>query len=107
MHDPHSTDVRSPGLDVLGNREWLFGLPVLGAALLSGLTFGWPACVAGVLMASFASFVLYIPMVTLWLNGGQPLAADAAAPVITPVLQRGLLALWAVTAWVVAWIAAA
>ncbi len=105
MHDPRYTPVRSSGHDGSESRSWLFGLSVLGAALLSGLTFGWPACIAGILMASFATFVLYIPMVTLWLTGGKPLAIDAAAPVITAALQRTLLALWSVTTWGVAWVA--
>lgn len=106
MHDPHSTPVRSIRDVASTNREWAFGLPVLGVALVCSLTFGGPACVAGILMASFASFILYIPMMMLWLNGGEPLAPDAEAPSITAALQRRLFALWAVTAWGVAWIAA-
>lgn len=107
MHDPILSPAARPGThDLTANREWFHGIPVLGVALVGGLTFGWAAGLAGLLLASFATFVLYIPMVTLWLNGGQALSPDATAPVITPPLQRGLLALWAVTAWGIAWIAA-
>ena len=82
------------------------GAPVLGTALAGGLAFGWPACLAGVLLASFASFVLFIPMAALWLTGGRPLASGTEPPMLPDALQRGLLALWAATAWTVAWIAA-
>jgi len=43
--------------------------------------------------------VVFLPMVTLTLNGGEPLAAGAEAPALTQGAQAVLLGLWTLAAW--------
>ena len=50
---------------------WTLGLPHGLAALASWPVFGASACVTGLVMASLALFVVYLPMTALLLNGGQ------------------------------------
>jgi hypothetical protein len=78
---------------------WLPGLPHVAAALATYFVFGGQACVAGLLLATLASFVIYLPVTALALNGGQAIAEDAPAPVLTPWAQVVLLVLWTLTAW--------
>lgn len=82
---------------------WLPGLPHALAGLACGPVFGWQAAGAGLLMAAFASFVLYLPLIALALNQGRPIPSDAATPAMTPAAHGALLALWTLTAWTVAW----
>jgi hypothetical protein len=81
---------------------WFPGLPHVVAASATWLVYGGAACAAGLLMASFVSFVVWLPMVALALNNGAPLAADAAAPALTPNAKRALFVLWTATAWLAA-----
>jgi len=64
--------------------------------------FGAPACISGILLASLVSFVVWLPLTALALNGGQPLAPDAASPVLTLRAKFTLFALWVLTAWAAA-----
>ena len=84
---------------------WFPGLPHVLAALTTWLIYGGAACVAGLLMASFVSFVVWLPLVALALNNGRPLAADAEAPALTPNARRTLFALFTATAWLAAAVA--
>jgi hypothetical protein len=84
---------------VAAERPWLPGWPHAVAALATGLVFGAQGCVTGLLLATLASFVVYLPVTALVLNGGRPIAADGPAPVLTPRAQALLLGLWTVTAW--------
>jgi hypothetical protein len=84
---------------------WFPGLPHAVAAMATWLVFGGAACVAGLLMASLVSFVVWLPLTALALNNGEPLAADAAAPALTPTAKRVLFVLWTATAWLAATIA--
>jgi hypothetical protein len=84
---------------------WFPGLPHVLAAGSSWLVFGGAACAAGLLMASFVSFVLWLPLVALALNNGAPLAPEAESPVLTPTAKRALFVLWTATAWLAAAIA--
>ncbi len=62
----------------------------------------------GLLLATLASFVVYLPVIALALNGGRAIAADAPAPALTLRAQMVLLVLWTLTAWAgaaVAWAA--
>ncbi len=93
--------IAAPAID----GPWLPGLPHVLAAATTWLVFGGAACAAGLLMASFVSFVVWLPLVALALNNGQPLAADAAAPALTPNAKRVLFVLWTATAWLAAAIA--
>jgi hypothetical protein len=84
---------------------WLPGLPHALAAAATWIVFGGAACVAGLLMASLVSFVVWLPLTALALNNGEPLASDAAAPALTPNARRALFVLWTATAWLAAAIA--
>jgi hypothetical protein len=88
------------GFGFSGDQPWLPGLPHVAAALATYFVFGWQACATGLLLATLASFVVYLPLTALTLNGGRPIAEDEAAPVLTPRAQLVLLGLWTVTAWV-------
>ena len=70
---------------VSGSTEqpWLPGLPHVAAALASYFVVGGQACVTGLLLATLASFVVYLPVTALSLNGGQAITADAPAPALT------------------------
>jgi hypothetical protein len=84
---------------------WLPGLPHAAIALAIAPVLGVAACVAGLLVATLVSFIVYLPLTVLTLNGGAALAEDAEAPPMTWRAQAVLLGLWTVTAWVTAWMA--
>jgi hypothetical protein len=84
---------------VSADQPWLPGLPHAAAALATYFVFGGQACATGLLLATLASFVVYLPLTALALNGGRPIVAEAAAPVLTARAQLVLLGLWTVTAW--------
>ena len=89
------------------DQPWLPGLAHVAAALATYFVFGGPACVTGLLLATLASFVVFLPLITLGLNGGRAIAADGPAPVLTGRAQLLLLGLWTLTAWGGAALAAA
>ena len=78
----------------------LLGLPFVLAAGSTGCVLGWPACFAALMIASLASFLVYVPMTALALNGGGALTEDAPMPPLTPRAYLVLLLLWTATAWV-------
>ena len=80
----------------------LLGLPFVLTASLPGAVCGWQTCLAGVTIAGLASFVVYLPLTVLALNGGEALAEDAPVPGLTRRTYSVLLALWTTTAWLVA-----
>ncbi len=84
------------------SQPWLPGLPHAVAGFATWFAFGGIACVTGLLMATVASFVVYLPLTALALNGGQALAEDAPAPVLPPRAQAALFVLWTLTAWAAA-----
>ncbi|HQT78065.1 MAG: hypothetical protein B7Z80_17770 [Rhodospirillales bacterium 20-64-7] len=81
------------------DRLWLPGLSHAAVASAAWPVFGGAACIAGLLLATLASFVVYLPLTALALNGGGPIAADAPAPAMTPLARVVLLGLWTATAW--------
>ncbi|MDR3532081.1 MAG: hypothetical protein P4L90_16215 [Rhodopila sp.] len=87
------------GFGFSADQPWLPGLPHVAAALATYFVFGGQACVTGLLLATLASFVVYLPLTALALNGGQAIAADRPAPVLTTRAQVVLLGLWTLTAW--------
>jgi hypothetical protein len=87
------------GYGFSADQPWLPGLPHVAAALATYFVFGAQACVTGLLLAALASFVVYLPLTALALNGGRPIAADGPAPALTTRAQIVLLALWTLTAW--------
>ncbi len=80
-------------------QPWLPGLPHVAAGLSTWFVFGGQGCVTGLLLATLASFVVYLPVTALTLNAGRPIAEDTPAPVITASARWALLGLWTVTAW--------
>jgi hypothetical protein len=81
------------------DQPWLPGLPHVAAALATYFVFGGQACLTGLLLATLASFVVYLPVTALALNGGRAIPLHEAAPALTTRAQTVLLALWTVTAW--------
>src|ERR1700760_3676964 len=90
------------GIGFSADQPWLPGLPHVAAALATYFVFGGQACVTGLLLATLASFVVYLPMTALTLNRGEAIMADAPAPALTPRAQVVLLLLWTATAWAAA-----
>ena len=88
------------------DRAWLPGLPHVLAACAAAPVLGVPACISGLLVATLVSFIVYLPLTVLALNGGAALPEDAEAPPITPHARWLLLGLWTATAWATAWVAA-
>jgi hypothetical protein len=84
------------------DQPWLPGLPHVAAALATYFVVGGQACVTGLLMATLASFVVYLPLTALALNGGRPIGPEASAPAFTTRAQMIQLVLWTVTAWAAA-----
>jgi hypothetical protein len=87
------------------DHSWFPGLPHALAAVVTWPVFGAGACVAGLLMASLVSFVVWLPLTAIALNNGAPLAAEDAAPALTPNAKRALFLLWTATAWLAAAVA--
>lgn len=81
------------------DRLWLPGLPHVLAAGLTWPVFGSSAFLAGLILASLASFVIYLPLTALALNKGEPIAEHDPAPELTGAAHFALLALWSATAW--------
>ena len=95
---PHATrDLAWPSLQNAEGR--LLGLPFVLAACAPSLVFEWRASIAALMIASVASFLVYVPMTALALNGGAALAEDAPAPTLTVRAYVLLLVLWTATAW--------
>jgi hypothetical protein len=80
-------------------RGRLLGLPFVLAAFGPGLVLGWQACFAALMIASLASFLIYVPLTVLALNGGEALSGDAPVPALTARAYAVLLMLWTATAW--------
>ena len=87
------------GFGISTEQPWLPGLPHVAAALATYFVFGARACVAGLLLATLASFVVYLPVTALTLNGGRPIGVNEPAPALTTRAQVVLLGLWTLTAW--------
>lgn len=77
----------------------LLGLPFVLVACAPGLLFHWPACIVALLLASVASFLVYVPMMALALNHGAALRDNEPAPPLTPRAYATLFLLWTATAW--------
>ena len=81
---------------------WLPGVFHVVAACAAAPVLGIAPAVTGLLMATLVSFIVYVPLTVLALNGGEALAEDAEAPALTPGARLTLLVLWTVTAWAAA-----
>jgi hypothetical protein len=88
-------------------RGRLLGLPFALTAAVPGILFGWQASVAGLIVASVASFVVFVPMTALALNRGAALPEEATLPPLTARSYVILLALWTMAAWLGASLAVA
>ena len=95
---PHATrDLAWPSLRHAEGR--LLGLPFVLAACAPGIVFQWRACIAALMIASVASFLVYVPMTALALNNGIALRDEDPAPKLTPRAYTTLFLLWTATAW--------
>ena len=90
-------DVAWPSLRDARGR--LLGLPFVLTAVVPGILFGWPASVAALIVATVASFVVFVPMTALALNRGAALHEDATLPPLTARSYVVLLVLWTLAAW--------
>ena len=77
----------------------LLGLPFVVTACAPGFMYPWSVCFAALMVASLATFLVYVPMTALALNGGAALRDDSPAPPLTPRAYVLLLLLWTTTAW--------
>ncbi len=77
----------------------LLGLPFVLTACGPGFVFGWSACFGALMVASLASFLVYVPLTALALNGGVALGENTPIPRLTPRAYVVLLLLWSATAW--------
>jgi hypothetical protein len=80
-------------------RGRLLGLPFVLLAFGPGSVFGWEACIAALTIAGLASFLVYMPMTALALNGGRALREDAPVPALTARAYAVLLVLWTASVW--------
>jgi hypothetical protein len=87
-------------------RGRLLGLPFVVTAAAPGVVLEWQAWVASLLIASVATFMVYVPLTALVLNSGVALTDDQPAPALTPRAYAVLLVLWTITAWLGAALAA-
>jgi hypothetical protein len=90
-------DVAWPSLRDARGR--LLGLPFVLTAAVPGILFGWQASVAALIVASVASFVVFVPMTAIALNHGAGLPEDATLPPLTPRCYVVFLMLWTSAAW--------
>ena len=87
------------GFGFSADQPWLPGLPHVAAALATYFVFGGQACVTGLLLATLASFVVYLPVTALALNGGRANRRGCAGAGVDGEGQVVLLGLWTLTAW--------
>lgn len=78
---------------------WFPGLPHVAAALTVWPVLGLAPAIAGLIVASLATFIVWLPITALTLNNGQPLAETDAAPALTPKAKLALFLAWTATAW--------
>ena len=90
------------GLSFSPEQPWFPGLAHAATGLSTAFVFGVQACLTGLLLATLASFVVYLPLTALALNGGRAIRDDAEAPELTLKAQLALLVLWTLTVWIVA-----
>ena len=77
---------------------WAPGLPHVAAALATWPVWGGTACIAGLLMASLVSFVVWLPLTALALNEGRALPESDEAPVLTARARLVFFDAWTLTA---------
>ncbi len=80
-------------------RGRLLGLPFVLVAFGPGLVLGWQTCFAALMIAGLASFLVYVPLTVLVLNGGGARPEDAVVPALTARAYALLFTLWTATAW--------
>ncbi|HVY17278.1 MAG TPA: hypothetical protein VHB27_18790 [Rhodopila sp.] len=87
------------GTSLSADHPWLPGLPHAALGLTTVFAFGFQACLTGLLLATLASFVVFLPLTALALNRGQAIAPGTPAPVLTLKAQAVLLVLWTLAVW--------
>ncbi|HET7879844.1 MAG TPA: hypothetical protein VFL55_03090 [Acetobacteraceae bacterium] len=83
-------------------RGRLLGLPFVLTAFAPGVLVGWQSCVLALVIATLASFLVYVPLTVLALNHGDALSEQAPVPALTARAYAALLTLWTGTAWLAA-----
>ncbi len=91
--------VRAPKF---GQKAWLPGLLHVAAAFAPAPVLGVAVCVSGLLVATLVSFVVFLPLTVLTLNGGAAIPEDANLPALPLRARVILFALWMATAWATA-----
>lgn len=84
---------------------WVPGLPHVMAALAAWPVLGVAPAISGLIMASLATFIVWLPLTALALNNGHALAQGDPAPALTPKAKLALFLAWTATAWLAAAIA--
>ncbi len=87
------------------SQGWLLGLPFVLAAFGPCLVLGGQVCLAVLTIATLATFLVYVPLTALALNGGNALVEDTPPPALTARAYAVLLVLWTATAWLGAYAA--
>ncbi len=87
-------------------KAWLQGLMLVLAAFAPAPILGVADCVSGLLVATLLSFVVFLPLTVLTLNGGAAIPEDAPPPALPLPARLLLFVLWAATAWATAYSAA-
>ncbi|HXA26756.1 MAG TPA: hypothetical protein VNW90_31075 [Acetobacteraceae bacterium] len=77
----------------------LLGLPFVLAACAPCLVYDWSVCIAALMVASVASFLVFVPLTALALNGGVALGDDQPLPPLTTRAYTLLFLLWTTSAW--------
>jgi hypothetical protein len=94
----HSTrDLAWPSLHHSEGR--LLGLPFVLSTCALGFVYSGPICIAALMIASVASFLVFVPLTALALNGGVALGDDVPPPPLTPRAYVLLFLLWTTSAW--------
>jgi hypothetical protein len=77
----------------------LLGLPFVLSACALGFVYSWPVCIAALMVAGVASFLVFVPLTALALNGGVALGYDESPPPLTLRAYAVLFVLWTTSAW--------
>jgi hypothetical protein len=77
----------------------LLGLPFVATACAPALFYPLSTCIAALMVASVASFLVFVPLTALAMNGGAALNDDEPLPPLTHRAYAVLLLLWTTSAW--------
>lgn len=78
------------------------GFPCMVVALLCAWLMSPMACAIGLLTATALTFVLFLPLTALVLNGGQPVRPEEPGPTLSTMASGVLFLCWAASVGLVA-----